>query len=136
MTHSDVDREPLIARLAAHVASQPEIVFAVLHGSFAHGEPYHDIDVAVWLDPARVKETDWQRYALDAATGLTVTVRVPIDIQVLNGAPLAFRHHALKGIPLLVRDQDLFDDVRARTWDDYFDFLPFARQYLREALGA
>jgi hypothetical protein len=24
--------------------------------------------------------------------------------------------------------------MRARTWDEYFDFLPFARQYLREAL--
>jgi len=26
--------------------------------------------------------------------------------------------------------------MRARIWDEYFDFLPFARQYLREALGA
>jgi len=25
--------------------------------------------------------------------------------------------------------------MRARTWDEYFDFLPFARQFLREALS-
>ncbi len=36
--------------------------------------------------------------------------------------------------PLVVRDAEFTDEVRARTWDEYFDFLPFARQYLREAL--
>ena len=32
-------------------------------------------------------------------------------------------------------DEDLLDEFRARTWDDYLDFVPFARQYLREVLG-
>jgi uncharacterized protein len=58
-----------------------------------------------------------------------------IDVRVLNDAPLAFRYHALQGRPLVVRDEALLDEVRARTWDDYIDFLPFARTYLREALS-
>lgn len=58
-----------------------------------------------------------------------------VDVGVLNDAPLGFRFHALKGTPLIVRDRGLFDDVRARTWDDYFDFLPFARRYLVEVLS-
>ena len=59
---------------------------------------------------------------------------VTIDVQILNEAPLAFRYQALAGTPLVVRDRNQFDDIRARTWDDYFDFAPFAREYLREAL--
>jgi len=34
----------------------------------------------------------------------------------------------------VVRDPERFHEVRARTWDDYFDFLPFTRRYLRETL--
>lgn len=49
--------------------------------------------------------------------------------------PLAFRYHVLKGRPLVVRDETFLDELRARTWDDYLDFQPFARQYLREVLS-
>ena len=35
----------------------------------------------------------------------------------------------------MVRDETLLGELRARTWDGYLDFQPFARQYLREALG-
>jgi hypothetical protein len=67
--------------------------------------------------------------------GLHLALKVPVDVRVLNEAPLTFRYHALKGEPLVVRDRELLDEMRARTWDEYFDFLPFARRYLREALG-
>jgi hypothetical protein len=56
-------------------------------------------------------------------------------VQVLDHASLAFRHHALKDQPLVARDQEWLDELRARTWDYYFDFLPFARRNLRELLG-
>jgi hypothetical protein len=56
-------------------------------------------------------------------------------VRALEDAPLAFRYHALRGRPLVVRDESFLGELRARTWDDYFDFQPFARQYLREALG-
>jgi hypothetical protein len=36
---------------------------------------------------------------------------------------------------VLVRDPELLAEMRARTWDDYFDFAPFARQNLREILA-
>jgi hypothetical protein len=35
----------------------------------------------------------------------------------------------------VARDETFLDELRARTWDDYLDFRPFARQYLREALS-
>jgi hypothetical protein len=66
---------------------------------------------------------------------LHVQLGHPIDVRVLNDAPLSFRYHALGGRPLVVRDERFLDDLRARTWDDYLDIQPFARQYLREALG-
>ncbi|MBI4588661.1 MAG: nucleotidyltransferase domain-containing protein [Candidatus Rokubacteria bacterium] len=126
----------MIDHLRRQLEGRPEILCAYLHGSFLKGDPYRDIDVAVWVDPTRRGARSRAQYALDLSVALHVALRCPVDVQVLNDAPLAFRYHALNGHPLVVRDWEWLDEVRARIWDDYFDFAPFARQYLREALGA
>jgi predicted nucleotidyltransferase len=130
------DREVFIERLTRLVKARPEVVFALLHGSFASGGAFRDIDIAVWVDRTLVDQRDDTRYVLDLGAALTVELGVAVDVQILNDAPVEFRHHALAGIPLLSRDPELFADVRERTWDEYFDFLPFARQYLRDVLSA
>ena len=135
MARSGLDREQIVGGLRRELAARPEIVLAVLHGSFLQGGAYHDIDVAVWLDPGQLSRDERFRYALDLSVYLHLQLGGPIDVRVLNDAPLAFRYHALKGSPLVARDEEFLDELRARTWDDYLDFQPFARQYLREALS-
>ena len=135
MARSDVDREQIVGGLKRELGARPEIVLALLHGSFPQGRAYRDIDVAVWLDPGRLSPDERFRYALDLSVQLHLRLGCPIDVRVLDDAPLAFRYHALRGRPLVVRDERFLDELRARTWDDYLDFQPFARQYLREALG-
>ena len=130
-THSDA----IVTVLTRELEGRPDITVAVLHGSFARGGQYRDIDVAVWFDEIRLPCEARFRYALDLSVELYLQLRYPVDVRILNDAPLAFRYHALKGRPLVVRDESFYDDLRARTWDDYFDFKPFARQYLREALS-
>ena len=134
MTETQPERDALITTVRSRLAERPEIEFVFLHGSFLSGERYHDIDIAVWIDPSVVPATEWGRYALDLGVALSAAARASVDVQVLNGASLAFRYHAQKGRLLLARDPETVADFRARTWDEYFDFLPFARQYLREAL--
>jgi len=135
MSQSELDREQIVGRLQRELDARSEIVLALLHGSFPKGGTYRDIDVAVWLDPERLSPDERFRYALDLSVHLHLQLVSPIDVRVLNDAPLAFRYHALQGRPLVVRDERFLDDLRARTWDDYLDFQPFARQYLREALS-
>ena len=59
------DREALTDVLRRRLEAHPEIVFAVLHGSFVTEGPYRDIDVAVWVFPSNRPETGWHRYAID-----------------------------------------------------------------------
>jgi uncharacterized protein len=133
--HAGPDREQLRSRLARDLEGRPEILLAVLHGSFTRGESFRDIDVAVWLDPLRLSKPERFRHGLDLSVELRLTVGHPVDVRVLNDAPLGFRYHALAGSPLLVRDDGFLADLRARTWDEYLDFQPFARRFLREALS-
>jgi len=119
MSRLELDREQIVGRLQRELDARSEIALALLHGSFPKGGTYRDIDVAVWLNPVQ----------------LHLHLGRPIDVRVLNDAPLAFRYHALQGRPLVLRDETFLDELRARTWDDYLDFQPFARQYLREALS-
>lgn len=134
MRADEAERADLTEAIRQRLQARAEVAFAYLHGSFLSGGPYRDVDVAVWLDPARVPASEWTRYAVDLSVALHLELRVPVDVQVLNGAVVAFRYRAQKGQILVVRDPELLAEFRARTWDEYFDFLPFARQYLREAL--
>ena len=134
MRDESAERAHVADALRNQLASRAEILFAYLHGSFVGGGSYRDIDVAVWLDPSRVPSAARLSYALELAVHLQTALKQTVDVQVLNEAALAFRYHALDGVPLVVRDGELRDEVMARTWDEYIDFQPFARQYLREVL--
>jgi predicted nucleotidyltransferase len=135
MVGSERDREQIVGGLRRELEARPEVVLALLHGSFSKGGAYRDIDVAVWLNPERLSQDERFRYALDLSVRLQLRLGIPIDMRVLNDAPLSFRYHALQGNALVRRDEAFLDELRARTWDDYIDFQPFARQYLREALS-
>ena len=135
MARSEVDREQLVRALQCAIEARPEIALAVLHGSFPKGGAYRDVDVAIWLAPDGRSPDERFRYALDLSVRLQLELGCAIDVRGLQDAPLAFRYHALQGRPLVVRDENFLDELRARTWDEYLDFQPFARQYLREALS-
>lgn len=115
--------------------AREEVVFAYLHGSFITEEAFRDVDLALYVATKPGWDMSLRRYEIDIGVELTSKMRAPIDVRVLNDAPLAFRYHVLKGRLLFTRDDEFLDVFRARTWDDYFDFAPFARQYLREAIG-
>jgi predicted nucleotidyltransferase len=121
-------------RLREALEARTEIVFVYLHGSFAEGLPFHDVDVAIYLDPALVTATDVFDYEMNLSVELTRAFRVPVDVHVLNGAPLGFQHSVLQGEALLVRDEDELTGFIERVSLEYMDFAYLGRQYLLDVL--
>jgi hypothetical protein len=121
-----------VSRLTALLLPRPEIAFAYLHGSFAEGLPYHDIDVAVYLDPAW--RGDVFDYEMALSAELTQAVRVLVDVHALNGAPLGFCHAVLQGQVLFARDEEMLADYIERVALDIMDFEHLSRIYLHEVL--
>jgi predicted nucleotidyltransferase len=111
-----------------------DISFAYLHGSFAAGSGFRDVDIAVYLKqvPASLLDHELRLEAelMKAMDGY------PVDVRVLNNAPLSFRYNAIKsGLLLFAWDDDARADFVERTLSAYFDFAPYRMLYLKETLG-
>ncbi len=83
-----------------------------------------------------VPEDSETAYGLALAQRLSEAIHLPVDIRVLNHAPVSFLFHVLQGHVLFCRDDDLLADVMERTVARYLDIAPLLRQATREAFGA
>ncbi len=130
---SQGDRARVTDVLTAELAAEPDIAFTYLHGSFAEGVPFHDVDVGVYLRPTPPEARTAR--ALDLAQRLSTKVRLPVDVRVVNDAPVTFLYHVLRGRLLVSRDPDLLGDIMERTIAEYLDIAPLLRHYTKEAFG-
>ena len=131
---SKAQRTALVIRLRGLLEKGTEIVFAYLHGSFAEGLPFHDIDVAVFLGEQQSKTMEYVDYENELSVTLTRALEAPVDVRALNTAPLGFQFNATRGQVLISRDEDFRLDFVERTWIEYMDFRPISELILREAL--
>lgn len=86
--------------------------FAYLFGSFLLEGSFEDVDVAVYLQAETLDEADPLTTAFSLADVLERAIHLPVDVQILNTAPLALRFEALRGEPLM-----------ARCWEECADFV-------------
>jgi len=121
-----------LERMAEALEGLQGLVAAVLYGSAAEGLPFRDLDIALVVDRAVCPaEKDWDLLN-DAADLLAPLVPVPVDVRVVNDAPLALRYRVVFGRPFLIRDREAYEEFAARSWDLYLDFEPVSRRYLEE----
>jgi uncharacterized protein len=127
-------KEAEIEALREQLTGRREILFAILYGSAAEGEEYNDLDLAIFVDPAQVPYMKELPYAFALEDELQKVVPHPVDVRVINRAPLPFRFNVIRGIPLVIYDEDAYYVFRERTWKDYLDLEPLFRGYLRELI--
>lgn len=94
----------LLERLRGRLEGVSAVVFAYVHGSFADRDSFRDLDVAIWIrDPGEAFY-----YTVDFSAKLEVEMGVPVDVQVLNEAPLPFKRHVFtRGRLLFSGDESL-----------------------------
>lgn len=120
-------REKIVQRLRQLLEARLEISFAYLHGSFIDGVAYHDVDVALYLDPPAADPFD---YEMALSVELTRALRLPVDVHLLNGAPLGFQHQVLRGELLFARDGEMLTDFIEHVAWEYMQFSHYLREYL------
>jgi hypothetical protein len=134
-TLSEVSRRRLAALIADRLAGLSDnILAAYVFGSFVEDKPYSDIDLGLLMlnDPGNpvVLEIDFE-------TEIEKTTGCPVDIRILNGAPLSFCQQVIRtGEVILDTDPNIRADFEGRILKKYFDFSRFRTQYIREVCHA
>jgi predicted nucleotidyltransferase len=125
-------RQRIQQSLIAELATDRNVTFAYLYGSFVESQPFHDIDVGVFLERAGA---DTLGAALELAQRLGDRARLPVDVRILNAAPVSFLYHVLRGQLLFCRDDAVLTEVMERTVSRYLDIAPLLRRGTQEAFA-
>jgi predicted nucleotidyltransferase len=110
----------------------PELCAAYLFGSVARGDARPDSDVDVGLLYAAKPEKTLEAQPFLVAGELESLLRRPVDLVVMNTAPVDLVHRILRDGVLLFQTNPsarIAFEVRARN--EYFDLLPMLRRYRR-----
>ncbi|MEJ5251401.1 MAG: nucleotidyltransferase domain-containing protein [Armatimonadota bacterium] len=125
-------RERIAQQIADLLMEREAVVFAYLHGSFAEGLAFRDIDIAVYLQDANMPQDKLLQWCFRLADEIEARVGLPVDVQALNDAPLGFKHSVTNGRVLFSRDEKFRYQFVERVWIEYMDFEYLARQMLKE----
>jgi len=118
--------------LSDALAGRDEILFALLYGTADEGFRFRDLDIGVFVNRQIVPLERELAYASALSDDLAPRFSCPLDVRVINDAPLLFRRSVSCGTPLVVNDEEVFIAFLTRTWSDFLDFQPVAMKYLRE----
>jgi len=124
------DREKIKKRITDFLINRKEVLFAYIHGSFIENRPFRDIDVAIYVDG----DHDLA-YELEMEEELTWFVGFPVDVRVINDAPVMFRFKALGGELLFSKDDNARCEFEEGTLREYHDYSYYLRRYGRDLLG-
>ncbi|BAF60280.1 predicted nucleotidyltransferases [Pelotomaculum thermopropionicum SI] len=127
------EKKKIKSILKKELTGHKEIIFAYLHGSFVLPVPCGDVDVAVYLEETALPQKHWD-YEGNLEAPLERLVSMPIDVQILNCAPIALRYHATCGKVLLSKNELTRYTFLEKTWREYFDYQPLFRAYLHDLL--
>jgi predicted nucleotidyltransferase len=128
-----VPKKHIVGQLQAFFAHhEPGVVCVYLYGSVARGEAGRDSDVDIAVLYTQDPPPTLEGLGLDLGDQLERHLARPVDLLVLNRAPVDLMHRVLRD-GVLVYDGDpsarISFEVRARN--AYFDLLPYLRQYRR-----
>ncbi|MGB7296740.1 MAG: nucleotidyltransferase domain-containing protein [Candidatus Aminicenantales bacterium] len=128
------EKDALVRKLSIQLGKSKDIVFAYVFGSFAKEGKFSDIDVAVYLRREVKSPLDWE---VRLEGKLQSIGHFPVDVRIINRAPLSFIYQVIKG-GLLVVDKEPFlrADFEGLVLKKYLDFAYYRRQYLKEVIHA
>lgn len=124
-----------MSSIASRLLEQhPEVIAAYVFGSFVSAGAFGDIDVAILALSAPENPLDLE---LKLEMELEDVVGCPVDVRVLNQAPLPFRYTVIQeGEVIVDRKPNVRADFEGVTLKLYFDFKRFRIRYLKEVVHA
>jgi len=126
-------KRTILKIIKEHLIQYPYIKFGYIHGSFVEELPIHDIDIAIYFDDTLSPEEQLD-LSLMLAAELSHKLQLPVDVNALNKASIAFCYEVAKGIVVVSKDEEARLTFVENTWERYFDFEPLIKESLLDML--
>lgn len=135
ITMSANEKEYLANKTTAILQTREDILFAYIFGSFTTSGEFSDIDIGVFTTVKDLKS--FLNMELEMERELGDVLNMPVDVRIINSAPLSFVYNVLKsGIVILDNDKSMRADFEGLIYKKYFDYKHLRDEYLREILNA
>jgi len=129
------EREDLTEKLSCLLKTKGYVLFAYVFGSFVSGDAFSDIDIGVFTSGDELESP--LKLELELERELEEEIHIPVDVRIVNHAPLSFNYNILKsGVVIVDRSKSLRADFEGLVYKKYFDFRHLRREYLREIKNA
>jgi len=131
------DKERLRLELREYFEKKEEVLMAFLFGSWAKNQEglESDLDVGVYFRP-KTETLEWQSdsyYESEKKIWMELEQIADreIDLLVLNRAPATVADAVLRGIPIVIKSQNLYMDYLLRITSEAIDFRACVEDYWR-----
>ena len=128
-------QEEVIGKIASFLTRQSQIVFAFLFGSFLTDNVFRDIDIGIFVE--RLSPAEFLAFEINLACRLEkeLNFTYPLEVKIINAAPIAFAFQVIRGKLLFSRDDELLTDYMEATAHRYLDIAPCRDHYIKEAMA-
>ncbi len=131
---SSTEKKEIIRTISDILMAKEYIIFAYIFGSFTSEDIFEDIDVGIFVSGERLQSPI--KLELETENELEDSIRIPVDVRIINNAPLSFVYNILKrNIVIMDKDKSLRADFEGLIYKKYFDFQHLRREYLREIIN-
>jgi len=131
---STEEKKALMVALREALSRRKEVLFAYVYGSLLSDLPVHDIDIGICVEG--IAEDAATGYALDLSSTMQIVSNVPVDVRVINFAPLPFQYQVIRGELIFERDENARSSMLEDVMRRYLDIEPLLRRGLKEAFAA
>lgn len=127
------DKKHLIEKAAAVLQTKEYVLFAYIFGSFTTDKSFNDIDVGIFIHGEKPRS----RLTLELELELENALCFPVDMRIINNAPVSFIYNVLKsGVVIVDKNISQRADFEGLICKKYFDYTHLRDEYLREIINA
>jgi len=131
------EKSQIINKIKGKLVKKQEILFAFIYGSFHdHSDnlAFRDIDIGIYTKDLDSKSALY--YSLDLSQELTKSTQFPVEVRVINKAPIPFSFHVIQGELIVNNDDDKCSDFMEDVIRRYLDMKPLLRIASKEAFAS
>ncbi len=129
------EKDILIEKISDFLKTKKYILFAYIFGSFIIEDSFSDIDIGIFIKNKNFKSP--LEVELKLEREIENIAHVPVDVRIINHAPLSFIYSILKNrIVIVDNNKSLRADFEGLVYKKYFDFRYLRDEYLREIINA